>query len=155
MLASEFGKYFDIFPNFKHHFDGVFPSDLIPKTLRKNHFIICNTDSSNGPGIHWYCFVNIENSIECFDSLGIDKDKKIFLSSLQFLRKQYIIDVEFNTTPVQATNSTSCGQFVIYFLVNRMHNKDMDFDDLLNEIFVIDPTQNETKVCNFIAMHWN
>jgi len=153
MLASEFQNYFNHFHHLNKFFDGIFASDEIPNKLRTNHFVICNTDSSNNPGIHWYCMINSNNCIECFDSLGIDNEKKQFLTTLPLITKSNFSEVEFNTTQVQASGSSTCGQFVIYFIIQRLHNQDMDFEDLLNEIFSTDPDKNEQKVKAFLNTH--
>jgi len=34
------------------HFDGVFSIDTLPERPR---LLVCNTDTSDGPGRHWVC----------------------------------------------------------------------------------------------------
>ena len=80
MLSSDFEKYLDNFETVKKHFQGTYSAENLPKKLKPNSFIICNTDVSSGIGIHWYCvFKHGSNILECFDSLGIDSTKKHFL----------------------------------------------------------------------------
>ena len=80
MISNEFEERLANFPHLKKYFDGTVSSDTIPKVIKKDHFIICNTDTSSGPGKHWYCVLKSDsNVLECFDSLGIDNDKKKFL----------------------------------------------------------------------------
>ena len=43
---------------------------------------------------------------------------------------------------MQNSDSKSCGEFVIYFLINRLHNKDIELEDLLNYIFEFCTTEN-------------
>jgi len=48
----------------------------------------------------------------------------------------------------------SCGYFVLYFLINRFYNKDLPFNDLLNEIFVASHEKNENLVQKFKEDHF-
>ena len=146
MQGFEFLEFFDYFPFLKKHFKGVFAIDTLPKKLKYREFCICNTDSSEGTGIHWFCLLrNSKKSVECFDSLGISTEKKnILISQCKF----YGIDeLEFNETQFQKNDSDTCGHFVIYFLFERMHNLDLSFDTLLSEIFESEDTNlNENRV---------
>jgi len=153
MLASELQIYLNNFPHILKFFDGIFAANQIPKKLKNHHFIICNTDTSDQPGSHWYCFVNVNDSLQCFDSLGVDVEKKRFITSLPLISRSNVSELEFNSTQVQASESISCGEFVLYFLIHRVYNKDMDFSELLNEIFDVDPNNNETTVIKFLEVH--
>ena len=57
-----------------------------------------------------------------------------------------IKELLFNTSRVQDISTSTCGEFVLYFLFQRMHNLDLDYETLLNEIFCSDPAVNERKV---------
>ena len=141
MISSEFASHFDHFPHAKKFLKGVYASDNLPSSLKVNHFIICNTDVLSGEGIHWYCIFRTKQSeLECFDSLGINEQKKNFLEkNFNFKGVQKL---KFVCTPVQSTFSNTCGHFVLYFLINRLYNKDKGFNELLNEIFCGDPVEN-------------
>ena len=154
MFSNEFEKKLSHFPNLNKHFGGVYSSDTIPLRIRQKSFIICNTDVQKGSGKHWYCILKSEaNTLECFDSLGIDQAKKQFLKhSCHF---PSIKKIRFNLTAVQSSDSSSCGLFVLYFLIHRFHNKDMSYDDLLNEIFVESKSTNEEKVALFCNYHFS
>lgn len=152
MNATEFQEYFKSFPYFSPFFQGVFAADEIPRSLKENHFIICNTDLSTGLGIHWYCLLRLNDCLECFDSLGVDESKKQFIITLPLVQK--IGQVELNKTQVQSLHSNTCGQFVIYFLIQRLHNKDLNLNDLLNEIFTVDKEKNEIIVKTFLKTHF-
>lgn len=153
MLSVEFSEKLEKFPSLKRFYDGTCSSDTIPKSLKKDHFIICNTDLSTGPGQHWYCVLKTENNtLECFDSLGIDHVKK------EFLRNNFnfhnIDEIEYNVTSLQPDDSISCGHYVLFFLIQRSHNKDLDFTDFLNEIFTVSKTDNEKVVEQFFKDHF-
>ena len=153
MLSTQFYEKFDNFPSLKKYFDGTYACDTLPKSIKKDHFIICNTDSSKGPGKHWYCLLKSEPTIlECFDSLGVDERKKEFLRANCKLKG--IEEIEFNVTSLQPDDSTSCGQFVLFFIIQRSHNKDMSFSDLLNDIFSPSKEANEEIVLNFFNDHF-
>ena len=153
MNSAEFLQKLSNFPDIIKHFAGTFSADNLPQKIKKNCFIICNTDLTTGPGKHWYCIVKSSTSVlECFDSLGIDYGKKIFLTSK--LRQKGISQIKFNVTQVQSSNSDTCGFFVLYFLIQRYHNKDLSFNELMNEIFVLSQTENEKLVNNFALDHF-
>ena len=149
MQGSELITYLNKFENLKNHFDGIYAINTLPKTIKLRHFCICNTDQSSGLGEHWFCFLrNSISSIECFDSLGINEEKKqILIENCKF---RNIKEIEFNETQFQSNSSNSCGLFAIYFLIERMHNLDLTFDELLEEIFEPENVNaNEQKVLQF------
>ena len=153
MISSEFAEKLAHFDHLKKHFYGVFSADTLPKVIRLKSFIICNTDISSGPGKHWYCIVKLQPGIlECFDSLGVDSDKKKFLYS-EFCHKN-IKKLKFNVTRVQSLESDTCGYFVLYFIVHRFFNQDLNFTELVNEIFVKSSEENELKVKEF-SRNWH
>jgi hypothetical protein len=146
MQGSEFNDYINHFPLFKNHFKGVFAIDTLPKRLGFRKFLICNTDLHTGEGKHWISFFQTEKTtIEVFDSLGIDHSKKELLKTHCKFNNQLI----FNLTPFQDSESSSCGLFALYFCIERMFNLDLDFDDILEMIFVTDTKQNEKVVSEF------
>lgn len=153
MISSEFSTKLSNFPHLKKFYQGIFSADNLPKLIKKNHFIICNTDVSTGEGKHWYAVLRLETDcLELFDSLGIDEEKRSFIKRKFQLKR--ISKVKFNVTQVQSSKTSTCGLFVLYFLVNRFHNKDMSFTDLLNDIFVHSESQNETLVKQFCDEHF-
>ena len=100
-----------------------------------------------------YCIVKLSSTIlQCFDSLGIDNTKKNFIVSN--LKQKGIEQIKFNITQVQSSESDTCGLFVLYFLINRYHNKDLSFNELMNEIFVLSQTENEKLVNSFALDHF-
>ena len=55
-------------------------------------------------------------------------------------------ELKINSTQVQASTSTTCGKFCLMFIIERLHNPDMSYDELLNEIFSDDCNENEKTV---------
>ncbi|MBM3938637.1 MAG: hypothetical protein FJ333_08315 [Sphingomonadales bacterium] len=132
---------------FKNFFYGICAADTIPKNLKENHFIIVNTDKSTGEGKHWYAIVRRQNVVECFDSLGVNEEKKNnLISKINFRNVEFLT---FNTTTLQPAISLLCGQYVLFFLFERYLNLDMDFHSLLNEIFDDDQSKNDENVKQF------
>ena len=149
MLGIEFNEFFESLANLKKFFLGVYSINTCPRKIPFNHFLICNTDISSGSGLHWFALFRFSREeIECFDSLGVDEHK---LEVLKSLKLNGISNLIFNKTQVQANESTSCGQFCLYFLYERLHNLDFSFHELMNEIFVNDLRKNEEQVQNFTS----
>ena len=60
-------------------------------------------------------------------------------------------ELEFNTTQFQKSDSNSCGLFTLYFIFERMHNLDLNFHEILEEIFDAEDIEiNEEKVAEFV-----
>lgn len=146
MQTTDLYNLFDHFPLIKSHFKGVYPLDKIPRTLPQKFFIIFNRDPSTQSGSHWLCLLRFDlETFEIFDSLGTDFN---FLKPhLKFQNAQYV----YNTQAFQDTETSSCGLFAAYFAVHRLMNLDEDYQELLAEIFEINPKLNEKEVLNFFA----
>ena len=147
MEGTEFQKYFEHFPFLKQYFVGTFAIDTIPKTLKNNHFLVFNSDTSDKKGQHWLCLYKEHKVIFCFDSIGIDNAKKDLLQ--KYCTIKGVREINFNETQFQLLTSETCGKFVVYFLIQRAYNRDLTFKDLLEEIFTENPSQNEIKVESF------
>jgi hypothetical protein len=145
METSEFKTYFEKVPQLLHHFIGVFPIDKLPRKIKKKQFFVANLDPSYKEGSHWICFIRL-NDIECeiFDSLGVKIN-----SILPFICFNHKLTFVYNSTPVQPLTSTLCGKFVVTFLIERMLNQTMDFNDLLENIFSLNLIENDKKVTEF------
>jgi hypothetical protein len=149
MLGSEFNQYFTHFTELKKFFLGVFSIDTVPKQIKKNHFCICNTSPSNTEGEHWFCILKIKrNQLELFDSLGVNVQKEEFYKKNLRCYKNFLT---FNVTQFQPNDSQNCGLFCLFFLFERFHNLDLDFDELLEEVFNTSLLKNDQKVEEFCA----
>lgn len=135
-------------PSLKPFFKGVYSINTLPKKLKIKNFIFCNTALDFEVGKHWICFVKISSStVECFNSLGFSQTSNLLHTYCKFTNVQ---DLEFNVTSVQKPDSDTCGLFVLYFIIQRMHNLDIPFKNLMNEIFSNDLNKNEDNVTTFI-----
>jgi len=154
MISSEFTVKLNNYPYLQNKLQGIYSADNLPKKIKTGHFIICNTDISTGIGKHWYCLLKLNPSIlECFDSLGINEEKKLFLRTT--FNNSKILKITYNVTQVQSSHSDTCGYYVLYFVVNRFYNQDLSFSKLLNEIFVASELENEKLVSKFCIEHFN
>ena len=52
----------------------------------------------------------------------------------------------YNESQFQNNDSNTCGLFVLYFAILRMHNLDLNFEEILEEIFDKDLLKNEVKI---------
>ena len=149
MESSEFAFYFSNFPTVLKLFDGVYSIDKIPTQIRPHHFLICNTDISAGSGKHWFCLYRSNtNFIECFDSLGINEElkKSTLLNVCKF---KNVTEIKINSTPIQLSTTDTCGKFCIMFIIERLFNPDLSFDNLLNDLFTDDCSKNEETLVKF------
>jgi hypothetical protein len=149
MQGSELSAIIEKFKTLQKHFLGVYSIDTLPNFSKLKTFCFCNTDVSDGAGKHWLCFVKSSKKVlECFDSLGVDNNK------LQLLRDNCnftnIYEIDYNETQFQESSSSTCGKFVIYFAIHRMHNLDLDFEEVLEEIFTLNHIENEKTVDDFV-----
>ncbi len=150
MNANQLEEIISNFSSIKNNFLGIYSIDTLPKTFPINHFLVCNYDLKTSPGSHWFALIRkTKEKIECFDSLSLNESKKkLLLSYCLFRNAQKIV---FNQSSVQKTDTATCGKFVTYFLIHRMHNLDQGFQSVLNEIFVTEPEQNELEVEKFLS----
>lgn len=97
----------------KKYFRGVFPSDCLPKRLKKPALLIANEDSSAYKGSHWVAFyIPKTGHPEYFDSLGRAPEKQEFL---EFLSK-HGAKFTYNKKRLQGSFSNTCGNFCGIYL---------------------------------------
>ena len=155
MQALEFDQYFKQYPFLKKQFIGIFAIDNLPKSIKFRKFCICNTDLSSGKGKHWFVLLrNSKTTLECFDSLGVNLEKRLLLEN--HCNFKGILELIYNETQFQENDTDTCGLFALYFIFERMHNLDLSFHDLLNELFDAENLLfNERKVTEFCATLMN
>lgn len=150
MQASQILDIIQSFSSIKNQCAGIFSRNTIPSYLNVKSFLIANTQNDTEPGEHWFCIIRKSTQkYEYFDSLGIDEIKLKSLKTQNLFSKSKQSIIVFNETPFQKSNSQTCGLFVLYFIIHRMHNLDLSFSNLLNEIFVTDCDVNEREIEQF------
>lgn len=106
-------------------FLGVFPSDRVPslKRFSTEKGLIVNLDPASKPGSHWVAlFITPRGKgkktlVEYFDSYGFPPMVNLPRSKQQNYR------IVFNKCRLQGYNTTTCGQFCVYFVSQRLKNK--------------------------------
>lgn len=150
MQSGDFQPYLNYF-GIQDYFKCVCAIDNIPKSLKLNHFIICNIDKKNNPGLHWLIFLRYSKStVVCFDSLSIDDHKKTLLS--EYCKFTGVKTILFNETQFQSERSDSCGLFCLYFIIQFSFNRDLPFEFLLESIFKEMPEANEKIITDFFSI---
>lgn len=153
MLSSEIVAFIRQFPHIESCFLGIFNTDTLPRKIPVNKFLIVNKSLSSEAGSHWYCLFRVSKpDLECFDSLGVDEERQELLKSVRFYGIQ---NIDFNKKQVQANHSSSCGEFCLFFIFERLHNLDFSFAELLNDIFVYETEANEEIVTQFYQKFQN
>jgi hypothetical protein len=148
MQASEFPLIFAKYPQINSFFLGVYSIDNIPPRIPTRNFCICNTAPKKSSGEHWFCvFKNDHKQIEIFDSLGVNNIK---IECLQKIFKRQTKSLVFNESVFQDQFSSSCGQYCVYFVFQRVHNFDLSFDEILEEAFDQNIDTNERTVDKFV-----
>lgn len=80
--------------------------------------------------------------IELFDCLS--PKKKI----VKLLRR-YGVRIQSNIYPMMPEKSTLCGEYCLYFAINRFFNPQLDMHEVLKEFFSVNKFKNDKKVNNF------
>lgn len=114
MNTRELSKILRGHKHLKYIFAGVFPADMLPSNPRKKKpcAYIANTHMHNQPGEHWICFYFPAIGYpEYFDSYGLAPQEEFET----FLNKSYL----YSTAFVQFPLSSACGQYCLYFILQR------------------------------------
>ena len=129
---------------------GVFPSDRVPIYLRSTPGgIICNNQPHYMRGEHWISlFITPERTGEFFCSLGfpIEHYSTYFKD---FFYRNGVKHIISNTKRLQCENCSTCGYWVLYYLVNRSRNISMF--DIVNEFDHSRTHVNDEYVHDFIV----
>ena len=51
-----------------------------------------------------------------------------------------------NKTPLQKDSTSSCGEFCLYFIINRLYNLDLSFEHFLSDFFTENQDINERRI---------
>ena len=119
---------------------GLFHINEIPEKIDYHKFAIIN-DSN-----HWFVIHrNLLNEIEVFDSLGKNS------SASGKVKNHFNSNFATNRTQLQSDNSALCGEFSIYYILQRFYNDDVSFNDFLNQFFSSNKKRNEERVKKCIS----
>lgn len=133
----------------RRQFGDVLAVDALPLNStvppHKNIYII-NTDVQSGPGKHWVLiYLPPKSPGEFFDSMGLDLNAYgpqlwdfMFLNKCSYVHNRYRL---------QSENSTTCGQYCLYYAVHRCRG--LPPDDIINS-FTQDHSHNDFIVTTFL-----
>lgn len=108
-------------PKTSKNFNGVFPSDCLPKKkLKKPTFVIVNTENRYSQGQHWLgIYLPKKGPGILFDSFAIKNDNRDFI---KFLQKN-CTSFTYNKKRLQSDFSTTCGQWCCVFIYYKCIGK--------------------------------
>jgi hypothetical protein len=133
----------------KKTFQGIFPSDGLPKKIIKPATVIANTDPSSKPGQHWVAFYFPKRgNAEYFDSSGqfpCNKKFEIFL-------KKNSASFKFNKKRLQGSLSSTCGHYCAVYLLSRCKGKTMD--KFLTKFSETDLIDNDLKIAKLFKTNF-
>lgn len=103
-------------------FLGVFSINQLPTKLPQLPILfIINTNTSNLPGQHWKAiYVSKSREGEVFDSLASPVSLILNLWMNEFTRKWTV-----STTILQNPLSSSCGAYVLYYVMSRLNHSSL------------------------------
>lgn len=124
-------------------FDNVYSLDTLPTVVKQYPtFIVLNTHSQNLEGEHWKAiFIGEDRRGELFDSLGQVPN----IATQQWLRK-HTRQYQRNERVLQHPFSSTCGAFVLYFILNRLQ---VDRFKTVIQRFSCNPSSNEKMIRTF------
>ena len=133
----------------KHDFRGVYACDQLPKRYvpRPSAFVV-NTDPSTLPGEHWVAiYITRDGEGEYFDSYG----QPVKLPEIKTFLKKNARRTYHNRRPLQGPWTAVCGQYCIFFLLQRCRGLTMT--KIVN-LFSLDKRDNDVLVNDFIRRHF-
>ena len=104
---------------------GILASDELPKQF--NSFpisFIVNTDKRMDPGRHWVAFyISSRTEGEFFDSYG--NPPSYYSNEFEKFFDRHGLKMTYNRKRLQGYDSSVCGQYCIYYLMQRCRGIDM------------------------------
>ena len=133
----------------KHYFRGVFASDQLPKSaVPRPSALVFNTDPASKPGRHWVAIsITRREEAEYFDSYGQPPQLPRVKS---FLRRN-ASRIHRNRRPLQGPLSAVCGQYCIFFLLQRCRGLSLN---KIVSLFSSNKMDNDLLVNDFIRRHF-
>ena len=131
---------FDIEDYYKgvKQFGGVYSRNQLPKKMQNKCYIINMQASTDGNGTHWVAVMNVHpQETVYFNSMGQDDAP---LDIEKFMKHKNNKKIVRNVHDLQALETSSCGQFCIYFINNALLGR--TFDETVHD-FTNNPVINE------------
>lgn len=124
-------------------FGGTYPRDSIPQTKTRPIAFVVNTDSKKFEGEHWLGILLLPDGTgEYFDPFGFPP---LHTQLNNYMTINCTRGFQYNSRTIQNPISSSCGLFVIDFIVSR-YKRDT-FKQFLNH-YSTDVEENEYVLTN-------
>lgn len=133
-------------PSLQPYFYGTRPCDQLPDPPDKNGPVayIVNTDRQGQPGRHWIALWTHRDECEILDSYALPLETYQTTGPLlSWLHRHWKIVIP-NGQSLQSIYSQSCGDYALFFLIDRSRGKSMQ--DFLNRFDKHDYVHNDHKV---------
>ena len=131
-------------------FRGVYPSDLLPKQLKRESLYVINLSPSGTEGSHWVLLSTIHPDYSAYIcSLGMKPSLKNVLDSL-FSVSNVIV---YNDYKNQDSLATTCGWHVIF--TASMLSRGHDLADVMSNFYTESPYINDNAVLEIISTNFN
>ena len=125
-------------------FLGCYARDELPESVPRPSCLIANTDTSDGGGEHWVAFYFTEDDVgEFFCSYGLPPTEYGEFCGLIATCSDFI----WSDRRLQGYGSYSCGQYCVYYLVNRNQGRT---DDEIIADFTTDLSLNDCLVADWM-----
>ena len=115
-------------PTLKPYFYGTLPCDRLPRSPDKKGPVayIVNTDREGQPGRHWLALWTCDDECEILDSYALPLETYQTTRPLQaWLDRHWKIVIQ-NSRSLQSLFSQSCGDYALFFLIDRSQGKSMN-----------------------------
>ena len=125
-------------------FRGVFALDRIPAVeFYKPGLFVVNTDPISFPGQHWVAIL-IDDTSKFFDSLG--REPSYYHEKIEhiLINNSSTRKYKYNSMRIQRPESSTCGQFCIYYCLMRDAN--YTFQDIIYKFNKVNLSMNENIV---------
>ena len=145
MYASEISSILKRNLQTEKYFLNVFGLDELPQVNidKFRWLLVCNCCPANMPGMHWLALYKDDDVIEVFDSFGQAPES---YNLKPFLESQKVSKYIYNSTQLQAPDSTVCGQYCLFFAFWRCHG--LSFKSIIDEWFSATDKKGNDKFVN-------
>ena len=115
-------------PSLKPYFHKTLPCDGLPDRPDKKGPVgyIVNTDPQGMPGRHWVALWTHDHVCEIMDSYGLPLDTYLTTRPLQRWMDRHWKYVVRNGQSLQSLYSQSCGDYALFFLIDRSEGRSMN-----------------------------
>ena len=130
----------------KPYFYGTMPCDRLPRSPDKKGPVayIVNTDREGQPGRHWLALWTCDDECEILDSYPLPLKTYLTTGPLQTWLDRHWKNVIQNSQSLQSLFSQSCGDYALFFLIDRSQGKSMN--EFLKRFDKHDYVHNDHKV---------